>query len=172
MPLFLASFNATWGSILTCFLEAFPAVQPIMVIVFSHSYYISHPPFPPGQNKWLLLRNQMLSLQSSGSSTALWVYITHTSANCPSLKQGWASLAHAPILSGQQEEGFAAAAGLNITNAWFHGSIPCVCCGVAPVGECFDTHRTCSLHAGMCPPPSDGHHLKGWEKMGPLIRSH
>lgn len=40
MPLFLASFNAAGGG-LTCFLDVFPAVQPIMVIVFSHFYYIS-----------------------------------------------------------------------------------------------------------------------------------
>lgn len=43
MPLFLASFNATRGSLLICFLVVFPAVQPIMLIVFSHFYYILSP---------------------------------------------------------------------------------------------------------------------------------
>jgi len=59
MPLFLASFNATRGSVLTYFLDVFPADQPIKLITFSHFYYIPSP--FSGTKKWLLWRAQMLS---------------------------------------------------------------------------------------------------------------
>lgn len=60
MPLFLASFNTTRGSVLSCILDVFPAVQPIMLIVFSHFYYVPS----PRTKSSLLWRDQMLSSEA------------------------------------------------------------------------------------------------------------
>lgn len=71
MPLFLASFNSARGCLFLCFLDVFPVVQPMLLMIF-HEFFIA---FPVSQDKkisfgWVFFGMVLTQLWGSTRATS------------------------------------------------------------------------------------------------------